>query len=98
MGYRIEYGDTPVRWKTERLRWGRIALYGGICFLLFCVLTVTYWPAGAEMLADWIYPGDAEVTRQAFHQMALQLRAGESVKDAVMVFCREILDGAQIPG
>lgn len=95
MSYRIVYGEEPARWKPNRLRPGRVAAYTAVCLILFCSLTIKLWPAGAEVLQEVFLPGDAKVTRQALEHMADNLKAGEAIGDAVAVFCREIVDGAQ---
>lgn len=96
MSYRIVYGEEPVRWQRKSMRVGRIAAYTTVCLILFASLTWKFWPAGAEVLQEVFLPGDADVTRQALSNMAENLRAGEAIGDAVAVFCREIVDGAQI--
>ena len=98
MGYRIEYDGEVVRWKQERMRLSRIVCYTLICFLIFGLLTYFAWPTGWQVFEQWIYPGDTMVTKTALTHMATNLRNGEQLTDAVVTFCREILDGAQIPG
>ena len=98
MGYRIEYDGEVVHWKQERMQLHRIVCYTLICFLIFAALTYLAWPAGWQVLEQWIYPGDAMVTKSALTHMARNLRNGEQLADAVVTFCREIIDGAQIPG
>lgn len=96
MGYRIVYGNEPVRWKERKVRLGRVAAYTAVCLVLFATLTSKYWPEGTEVLQEVLLPGDAAVTRQALVNMADNLRAGEAIGDAVVVFCREIMDSAQL--
>lgn len=96
MGYRIVYGEEPVRWQNRKLRAGRVAACTAVCLMLFGTLTVKFWPEGAEVLQEALLPGDAAVTRQALENMADNLKAGEAIGDAVVVFCREIVDGAQL--
>ncbi len=96
MSYRIVYGEEPVCQRRKNIRPGRVAAYTVVCFILFCTLTMKLWPSGAEMLQEVLLPGDAAVTRQALVNMADNLRAGEAIGDAVVVFCREIVDGAQL--
>lgn len=94
MGYRIEYPGIPVRWSPEKLNWGRVLCYGGLCFGLLTLLVSFFWTEGREVLTDWLYPGDAAVTRQALIRMAARLKDGEELGEAVLVFCREIINGA----
>ena len=98
MGYRIEYREGSVVWKLDTVRWGRVVLYSGVCFLFFVLFTVNYWPEGAELLRSWIYPGNVAQTRSALLHMASNLHGGASLSDAVFVFCQEILNRAGCPG
>jgi len=97
MGYQIEYRDGLAVRKTEQFRWGRVLLFAGVCFLLFSVLTMHFWPEGEEILQSWLYPGNAAETKTALHHMASRLREGTSLSEAVFVFCQEILNGAGNP-
>lgn len=97
MGYRIEYRDGTVIWKKEHIQWTSVMLYGGLFFLVFAVLTMHFWPEGREILQSWLYLGDVEGTRNALLHMASKLQAGESLPDAIFVFCQDILNGAQYP-
>ena len=89
MGYRITY-ETGVH-KTElllptrkRTKLGYIAL---ACVLIIALaLGHKYWQV--------LLPGDPKVTERALHELASDLREGESVSDAVTAFCREILENA----
>lgn len=47
---------------------------------------------GIGIRTGWLIPGDPQVTADAFTQMVDSLQAGESVKDAVTVFCTEVLE------
>ena len=98
MGYRIVYGEGPVVWKNEKIRWGRVLLFGASCFAAFCMLTIHFWPEGSQILQQMLYPGDLRDTQAALHHLATRLRAGEALSDAVFVFCQEIVDGAKYPG
>jgi hypothetical protein len=47
---------------------------------------------------DFLIPGNKEVTKDAFQTMVEGVQEGNSVKDAVVAFCEEILAGAEYPG
>ena len=96
MSYRIIYGEEPKKLKSNGIRLGRIAAYTALCFALFAVLTVTFWPEGKSVLQEALLPGDASVTAQALENMMENLRSGEALGDAVVVFCQEIMDGAKL--
>lgn len=94
MAYRIIYREENLFQKMDTLRWDRILGIGTAAFLVFCLLVTSFWPAGREVLREWIYPGDPEITRRALLRLASGLMAGEELGESVAVFCREILNGA----
>ena len=98
LGYRIVYTDGSAIWKKDNIRWGRVLLLATACFAAFYVLTNQFWTEGSQILQKMIYPMDLQETKAALHDLAASLRAGESLSDAVYVFCEEILVGAKYPG
>lgn len=96
MAYRIVYSVSEDCVCKKKLRVGNIAGYSIICLILFAYLTARFWPAGREVMEEALLPGDVTVTRQALVHMAENLRSGEAIGDAVVVFCREIVDGSGI--
>ena len=98
MGYRIEYDGEVVRWKQEGMQLHRVVGYSLVCFLLFVVLTYFLWPGGWQTLEQVIYPGNSMVTKSALQNMAVNLRDGAPLGDAVVTFCQEIIENAQITG
>ena len=97
MAYRIVYGEEPEFGKRKSIRMRVVAAYTFVCLVLWGLLTVKFWPEGREVLEEFLLPGDPAVTRQALSHMAENLRSGEAIGDAVVVFCREIVDGAELP-
>lgn len=98
MAYRIVYQEDTVVWIPEKLRWGRIAALSMVCFAGFCILAAKLWPDGAALIREAFHSEKVSAVRTGLQQMALHLRTGESLSDAVYVFCREILESAQYPG
>ena len=97
MAYRIVY-ETGMGIKTGQHRNTlRMWVMTGVVLLLFTAMTAAFWPEGREVLMEMLLPGDPEVTWNALETMATQLRSGEAIGDAVMGFCRDIVDGAKIP-
>lgn len=47
-------------------------------------------------IPDILIPGDAEVTKSAAQEMISLLKTGTPVKDAVTVFCKQIIDAAAV--
>lgn len=89
MGYKIIYGKDPVK-KHSFTR-----LQGLICgfFLLFSLAVRLFWPAGSQVLRDLFVTDQLSQGAQAAVAMVEDLQQGESVSDAVSVFCQEILHG-----
>ena len=96
MGYTISYGaDSRVeaQWKKQRHRgkgrvWIIAAILAGLCFLRQSI--------DEEKLQDYLIPGNPDVTRAAFARLTDNLREGEDIRDAMTVFCREIIDSATV--
>ena len=96
MAYRIVYETGTNRIKASRRNSSRMWFLTAMFLVLFGAVTIKFWPEGRAVLMDILLPGDPEVTWQALETMAVQLRSGEAIGDAVMAFCREITDGTQI--
>ena len=89
MGYSIRYGPR-IPAEKKRGRWQCVAaliLAGAI--VLLCV---DIWNG-----RQWLLPGDPQVTAQALETMAESIREGESLREAITCFCREIIENAAIP-
>lgn len=93
MGYRIEYGENGTAAYFVKKEGGHRGMLTIGFFLLFCVLTSTLWPSRWQLAKDYLIPGDPAVTKAAFSEMTQQLKDGESLEDAVVTFCREVMDG-----
>ena len=93
MSYRIVYGPEkklPTR-KISRLR---MAIVCSLCIgLLIAGLRET---GIGEVLWHWMLPGDPAVTEAALSGLVDQIRDGDDFSQAMTVFCRVILDGAQV--
>lgn len=94
MGYRIEYGSGEAVTYLEPKSRGNRLLLTGCFFLLFCAVASSVWPGQWQRAKDYLIPGDPAVTKAAFSGMTGQLRLGETLEDAVVAFCREVVDGA----
>ena len=94
MGYRIVYSNdsqTDRKIGNDRRKW-RIAVFAAAIFLTVSV----FWPQSRDILLELWIPGDVESFQTGFVKFSDQLKNGSSVRDALMVFCREILAGAEI--
>lgn len=89
MGYKIIYGQDPVK------KYSFTRIQGLICcfFLLFSFTVRLFWPAGAQVLRQAFVTDQFSHGALAVMEMVEDLQQGESVSDAVSVFCQEILHG-----
>ena len=94
MGYRIQYDPEknkmfPIKRNAAARRW--LAGVAAASILLFGVIE---WRQGT-FLKHLLLPGDPGVTEAALSAMVEDIRAGESVGDALTTFCLEILANAE---
>ena len=92
MSYRIEYGPAgknPGIRKSKRV--------------LFALLIVFVLLAAGVRIADssgklwyWLLPGDPAVTEAALLGLVSDIQSGETFPQAVVAFCRTVLNGAEI--
>lgn len=91
MGYRIEYGSDQKYCRIPRARPGA-AMMTVLVFSLFVFAVCIFWQEGREVLSGILFSGDPDGTFVALEEMADKLREGTDFREAVMVFCREILN------
>ena len=88
MSYQINYDPTRAnRFYTAKRKkipvWLMTALCIGIATLLL-----------NNEFRSLLIPGDPQVTSDAFSELTQELAEGESVKEAVTAFCKQIIDNA----
>ncbi len=89
MGYKYSYQTVGKRRypMTKPLpRWTVFAVVTAVCFLAITIYNGS---------ANWLLPGDPEVTESAIKEMIARLSDGEAFGEAVTAFCREIVAGAR---
>ena len=91
MAYQIRYGASIRDVKRRSSKIWAVAL------IVLSLITALSLLDGAEV-QSWLLPGDPLVTSAALEGLQADLRAGESMVDAVTAFCREIVDGAAAAG
>ncbi|HIR31183.1 MAG TPA: hypothetical protein IAB83_04145 [Candidatus Faecousia faecavium] len=64
--------------------------------LAFVILTVFFWPEGAQVMQKLLLPGDTAVTAAALEDFAAELQAGEQLSGALENFCRSILENEEL--
>ena len=90
MSYRVVYGPMP-REKSGRKGIFRLQMMTAVCLLMLSLGIRTAWPEGREVLRHYLIPGTETVTQEAFGDMIEGLQAGQSVREAVTAFCRQIV-------
>lgn len=94
MGYKIKYGNATQKTKITYTssHYFRIALVALTSLvIIFAILSV-----GKDTLRTYFIPGNPDVTQAAFSQMITDLSNGESLGDAFVVFCKEIIQSAKL--
>jgi len=92
MSYRVEYQPAGQAKKGG----SRLIALTALCLLLFLLLLNGFWPRGAQVLREWVLPGDAAVTAAALEELAVELKSGEPISGALEDFCRRVMAEAEI--
>ena len=93
MAYRVVYGP-EVKLRCSRAKGSaRLRILTAASFLALVLMVRAAWPEGTVMLRRVLLPQDSKA-RDAFLQMAEEIRRGEPVGDTVTAFCREIVKEA----
>lgn len=93
MAYKIQYTPQedhrypPVKQHPKRGQ--------GSTWVLLLLVIITLWLA-VNGIPDFLIPGDPDITRFAAAEMVHLMKEGASAKDAITVFCRQVLDGAGV--
>ena len=94
MGYRVYYSPEDNKKYPKTNKHGNDRYLGYFAVVIAAVITLTV-PRLRSNLRKWLIPGDEAVTREVFSQMVEDVRDGESVGEAVITFCQEILDNGK---
>lgn len=92
MGYRIDYQPTNQLRHARSLR-SRRAAVTGLLFLLFVCLVCFLWPEGRTVLCGILFSGDPDRTMEALETFGHQLETGTEVRQALVQFGRNLLEG-----
>lgn len=92
MSYRVDYNPEmknryPALVKIKR----KLPVWP---LLLSVVIIIVYYTVYHNRLLHHLIPGDAAVTTAAFSTMVDDIGAGESVRQAFLGFCKEIVVNA----
>lgn len=91
MGYRVVYGNDRQYSVSGGIRVGRAVVLSIVAGTMFLSAAYRYWPDCARVMDRLLrYEGWSE-TREALEMMAVQLRSGTGLREAVTAFCRDIV-------
>lgn len=91
MGYRITYEQSMIRTTFLTKRVG-VRNKKWLVTIIICILIGVTLSNGA--VRNFLLPGDPAVTQKALNDLAVNLKEGEPVSDAITAFSREILNNA----
>lgn len=91
MAYKIEYSPENAKYYPAIRNEHRLQLRWLICITIVLITILLVKIYG---LPDCLIPGDAEVTKAAATNMVKQVQDGAMLQDAVVGFCREIINNA----
>lgn len=93
MAYKIQYTPQEVH-RYPPLPQQKGSTAGTIWVLVLIAVTALCFSYYG--IPDFLIPGDTEVTKSAAREMISLLKTGTPVKDAVTVFCKQIIDAAVV--
>lgn len=96
MGYRVEYGPKEPKKESKIWKQIRMQLLTAAFLLMFCLGVRETWPAGTAKLKEFLLPGQPAVTETALQNFVANLKEGSDIRDAITVFCEEIIENAQL--
>lgn len=88
MSYSVRYGTS--KYDSSRFRKNR-KLILSVCFLFVVVLACLIYPGHVKTLRSHLFPASDPSVQQAFQTMNQNVSEGESLHDAAVAFCREVL-------
>ena len=92
MSYQIVYDTNDIKMTKMQNNRGRKPLRIAIfVILLIGLIRISSWD---DALWEFLIPGNAAVTKSAFQNLTESLQSGDSLSDAVYVFCDTVIQGA----
>ena len=90
MSYKIVYEpEKTLQFPTATTM---VQNYGKWVLIAVSILTVAIFAWFGSSIRNYLIPGDPEQTKEAFQEMMVDIREGETVTEAFSTFCKEILD------
>ena len=97
MSYQISYDNGNAREKNKvHAPEKRKILFRFLVAVVMCTAGVLLLYKGKDRIWEVLVPGDPQITEKALSTMADGIRKGESIKEAIAAFCREIILNAGI--
>ena len=96
MSYQIAYPGTNHMEQNYTQRTKKNKIFPVVVILCVTILAVLVYTLGLDAVSSFLIPGNDAVTVAAFEQMQADLKGGMPVKDAVTVFCKEIIESADV--
>ncbi len=92
--YKINYSpETSNRFPAKKRR--NLNFKFVVLGIVFTFLISSVFLFRSE-IADFLIPGDSMVTKSAFSEFLKNVHNGESISDAALTFCREIIENANV--
>lgn len=92
MAYRVIYGEDESTSKNDNGHsFLRIRILTAGFLLAFSLLVKVFWPAGTAALRTILLPESPSYTQIALDDCVTNIQNGESITQALTVFCRQIL-------
>ena len=94
MSYQIIYDskDKHIANKQNRRRHTGLT----VCILSILILGILRISGWGDALWQYMIPGDLAITTEAFQNLSDSLQNGQSLSDAVFVFCDTVIQGAKL--
>lgn len=94
LGYKIHYGIHTYKKiinSNGRRQYRRIlSVVTATIIAAVVILCVVYW----DSFTKWLLPGDYQTTIDAFRKFTVSIKSGTQAREAIEVFCRDIIDYA----
>jgi len=94
LGYIIEYIGGSAN-KTNIQEKGKGSKTGLLAAILFAILILAVGQKNLSELADYLIPGNKVVTKDALSGFVRDVQDGDSFKDAITTFCKEIIQNGE---
>ena len=91
MSYKIAYASFGEEKKMPKKSEWKNGIGAIMLVMMLVVGAVTLKSKALPWVQTYLLPGDPAVTAAALDNMVTDLRQGDSLYDAVMAFCREIV-------